>query len=105
MDIQLARTFLMVAETGSFIEAGRKMNVTQSTVSARIKTLEDLFGRPLFVRSKNGATLTAAGDQFQSTRSRSCASGSTRSSRWASPVPIAIMSRWAHMRRYGTASY
>ena len=65
MDIQLARTFLMIAETGSFIEAGRKMNVTQSTVSARVKSLEELFGRPLVVRSKNGATLTAAGDQFQ----------------------------------------
>ncbi|MFK5098316.1 LysR family transcriptional regulator, partial [Klebsiella pneumoniae] len=65
MDIQLARTFLMVAETGSFIEAGRRMNVTQSTVSARIKSLEELFGRPLFERSKSGATLTAAGDQFQ----------------------------------------
>lgn len=65
MDIQLARTFLMVAETGSFIEAGRKMNVTQSTVSARIKSLEDLFGRQLFTRSKSGASLTAAGDQFQ----------------------------------------
>lgn len=65
MDIQLARTFLTVAETGSFIEASRKMNVTQSTVSARIKSLEDLFGRPLFTRSKSGATLTAAGDQFQ----------------------------------------
>jgi DNA-binding transcriptional LysR family regulator len=65
MDISLARTFLMVAETGSFIEAGRKMNVTQSTVSARIKGLEDLLGRPLFERSKSGASLTAAGEQFQ----------------------------------------
>ena len=65
MDIQLARTFLMVAETGSFIDAGRKMNVTQSTVSARIKSLEEMFGRPLFARSKSGATLTPAGDQFQ----------------------------------------
>ena len=37
MDIALARTFLMVAETGSFIDAARKMNITQSTVSARIK--------------------------------------------------------------------
>jgi DNA-binding transcriptional LysR family regulator len=65
MDITLARTFLMVAETGSFIDAGRKMNVTQSTVSARIKGLEDLFGRTLFDRSKNGAALTGAGEQFQ----------------------------------------
>lgn len=65
MDINLARTFLMVAETGSFIDAARKMNITQSTVSARIKGLEELLGRPLFERSKNGADLTAAGQQFQ----------------------------------------
>ena len=65
MDIALARTFLMVAETGSFIDAARKMNITQSTVSARIKGLEELFGRPLFERSKSGAALTGAGEQFQ----------------------------------------
>jgi DNA-binding transcriptional LysR family regulator len=65
MDVNLARTFLMVAETGSFIDAGRKMNITQSTVSARIKGLEELLGRPLFARSKSGAVLTAAGEQFQ----------------------------------------
>jgi DNA-binding transcriptional LysR family regulator len=65
MDVNLARTFLMVAETGSFIDAGRRMNLTQSTVSARIKVLEDLLGRPLFARSKSGAELTAAGEQFQ----------------------------------------
>ncbi len=65
MDVNLARTFLMVAETGSFIDAARKMNLTQSTVSARIKGLEELLGRPLFQRSKSGAELTAAGEQFQ----------------------------------------
>lgn len=65
MDVNLARTFLMVAETGSFIDAGRRMNITQSTVSARIKVLEELLGRPLFARSKSGAELTAAGEQFQ----------------------------------------
>ncbi|MEZ5899762.1 MAG: LysR family transcriptional regulator [Hyphomicrobium sp.] len=65
MDVSLARTFLMVAETGSFIDAARKMNVTQSTVSARIKGLEDMLGRPLFERSKAGAELTGAGELFQ----------------------------------------
>ncbi|MDO9383037.1 MAG: LysR family transcriptional regulator [Hyphomicrobiaceae bacterium] len=65
MDINLARTFLMVAETGSFIDAARKMNITQSTVSGRIKGLEDMLGRPLFQRSKSGAELTNAGEQFQ----------------------------------------
>ena len=65
MDVNLARTFLMVIETGSFIEAGRRMNITQSTVSARIKNLEELLGRPVFERSKLGAELTGAGQQFQ----------------------------------------
>jgi len=65
MDINLARTFLMVAETGSFVDAARRMNITQSTVSARIKGLEDMLGHPLFERSKSGADLTPAGGQFQ----------------------------------------
>lgn len=65
MDVTVARTFLIVAETGSFIDAARKMNITQSTVSARIKGLEDLLGRPLFTRSKAGAELTGAGELFQ----------------------------------------
>lgn len=64
MDINLARTFLMVAETGSFIDAAERLNITQSTVSARIKGLEELLGRPVFERSKSGADMTAAGEQF-----------------------------------------
>lgn len=65
MDISLARTFLMIAETGSFIEAARRMNVTQSTVSSRVRNLESLLGRQLFDRSKVGAQITIAGEQFQ----------------------------------------
>lgn len=65
MDISLARTFLVIAETGSFIDAARRMNIAQSTVSARMQTLEDMLGLPLFERSKTGAGLTPAGVQFQ----------------------------------------
>jgi DNA-binding transcriptional LysR family regulator len=39
--------------------------VTQSTVSARVHTLEDQLGCSLFVRNKAGTTLTPAGRQFQ----------------------------------------
>ncbi len=65
MDINLARTFLTVAETGSFIDAARRMSLTQSTVSARIRSLEEQLDRELFERSKSGATLTTAGEQFR----------------------------------------
>ncbi|MGI9421674.1 MAG: LysR family transcriptional regulator [Hyphomicrobiaceae bacterium] len=65
MDINLARTFLTVADTGSFIEAARSMNITQSTVSARIRSLEIHLDTELFERSKTGATLTGTGEQFR----------------------------------------
>lgn len=65
MDTELARTFLTVITTGSFIEAAQRLHVTQSTVSARIRRLEEELGAELFVRNKAGATLTAAGRQFQ----------------------------------------
>jgi DNA-binding transcriptional LysR family regulator len=64
MDVELARTFLAVVETGSFIEAAQHVYVTQSTVSMRIKALEERLGKTLFERSKAGASLTPAGAQF-----------------------------------------
>ena len=64
MDIELARTFLEIVSTGSFIRASEHLNVAQTTVSARIRILEQQLGRPLFARNKGGATLTPAGEQF-----------------------------------------
>ena len=64
MDTELARTFLEIVSTGSFIRAAERLNVGQTTVSARIRTLEQQLGRPLFVRNKGGASLTPAGEQF-----------------------------------------
>lgn len=61
----MARTFLAVVETGSFIAAAERVHVTQSTVSMRIKSLEEQLGKTLFVRNKAGAVLTSAGLQFQ----------------------------------------
>jgi DNA-binding transcriptional LysR family regulator len=64
MDINLARTFLEIAASGSFLRAAERLNVTQTAVSARVRTLEELLGRQLFVRNKSGATLTPAGTRF-----------------------------------------
>lgn len=64
MDIGLARTFLEVVASGSFVTAAERLHLTQTAVSARIRTLEDQLGRRLFVRNKAGARLTPAGQQF-----------------------------------------
>lgn len=65
MDTELARTFLAVVATGSFVGAAQRLHVTQSTVSVRIQRLEQSLGAELFVRNKGGAVLTPAGRQFQ----------------------------------------
>ncbi|HVY66749.1 MAG TPA: LysR family transcriptional regulator [Gammaproteobacteria bacterium] len=65
MDTELARTFLAVVAAGSFVKAAERLYVTQSTVSARIQSLEEQLGCQLFVRNKAGTVLTNAGRQFQ----------------------------------------
>ena len=65
MNLDHIRTFLEVASCGNFHRASEALNVTQSTVSARIRTLEDYFGLPLFRRARSGVELTVAGHQFR----------------------------------------
>jgi DNA-binding transcriptional LysR family regulator len=64
MDIIVARTFLEIVKTGSFVRAAANLNITQTAVSARIRVLEEQLDRQLFIRNKAGARLTQAGDQF-----------------------------------------
>lgn len=51
-----------LGETGSFSRAAEACHVTQPTLSAGIKELEDLFGVSLAERESRGATLTHAGE-------------------------------------------
>ena len=64
MDMNLVKTFLAVIANGSFLEAATRLHVTQSTVSSRIKGLEEHLGASLFIRNRSGATLTPAGKRF-----------------------------------------
>jgi len=65
VNTELARTFLTVVAAGNFVAAAERLHVTQSTVSARIRALEEQLGCTLFVRNKAGTRITAAGRQFQ----------------------------------------
>lgn len=64
MDTETVRTFLEIVNSGNFIRAAERLNVGQTTVSARIRLLEERLGRRLFVRNKAGAQLTPEGEQF-----------------------------------------
>ncbi len=64
MNITSLQTFLAIVDTGSLVRASAKMNVTQSTVTARLKTLEEELGQVLLNRQKSGTTLTPAGTKL-----------------------------------------
>ncbi len=63
LDTQL-KTFLQVAQLGSFRRAADEMFVTQAAVTSRIKALEDWLGFTVFDRHRRGADLTARGERF-----------------------------------------
>ncbi len=65
MKFEHIRTFLEVAASGNFSRAAETLNVTQSTVSGRIKSMEQQFGRILFTRGRSGVVLTSAGQRLR----------------------------------------
>jgi DNA-binding transcriptional LysR family regulator len=58
-------TFYWIARLGSFHAAARQLNVTQPSVSGRIRELELELGTPLFDRSGARVRLTEAGRAIQ----------------------------------------
>ena len=65
MNLPEIRTFLAIVETGKLNRAAEQLNVTQSTVTARLNNLEQELGQVLFHRRKSGAELTSAGFRFE----------------------------------------
>jgi len=60
LEIDLLRTFVAVADTGSFTRAGREVLRSQSAVSLQMKRLEAAIGRALF--SPHGRTIALTED-------------------------------------------
>ena len=58
------RALLAVAEYGNFSEAALQLDVTQSTISHAIATLETELGVVLFNRGRHGAQLTPLGERI-----------------------------------------
>lgn len=61
IDVELLRTFLTIADTGSFTRAADEVHRTQSAVSMQMKKLEDQIGKPLFERGARAVRLTPDG--------------------------------------------
>ena len=61
LDIDQLRTFIAIAETGSFTKAADVVNKTQSAVSMQMKRLEERLERPIFARDGRASKLTEDG--------------------------------------------
>lgn len=61
LDPILLRSFITVADTGSFTRAATQLNLTQSAVSAHLRRLEEDVGHKLFERTTRAVSLTPAG--------------------------------------------
>lgn len=88
MQLNEIQTFLAIVETGSLVRASARLNVTQSTVTARLKSLENELGQTLIVRNKSGASLTAAGEKLR--RYASTISDLWRQARQETALPDAL---------------
>lgn len=73
MNFRQLQTFVEIVGLGSFAAAAKKLNATQSTISARIQELEQDLGVTLFDRSQRKATVTAKGRELMGYAERALA--------------------------------
>jgi DNA-binding transcriptional LysR family regulator len=64
LDIDQLRTFIAIAETGSFTRAADIVFKTQSAVSMQMKRLEERIGKPIFERDGRSSKLTEDGEKL-----------------------------------------
>lgn len=61
-DLDLLRAIVMVADCGSFTTAAARLHSTQSTVSQKVRRLEDMVGHKLLERGNREVLATDAGE-------------------------------------------
>jgi DNA-binding transcriptional LysR family regulator len=64
LDLDQLRSFVAIAETGSFTRAADVVFKTQSAVSMQMRRLEERIGRPIFARDGRNSRLTEEGERL-----------------------------------------
>ena len=70
IDPDLLRSFVFIAEEGSFTRAGQRAGRTQSAVSMQLQRLEQQLGQTLVARGRGGAVHLTTHGQFLLERAR-----------------------------------
>lgn len=64
INLELYRTFYVVANAGNITKASDTLHMTQPAVTQAIKKLEESLNGTLFIRTKRGVILTEEGKEF-----------------------------------------
>lgn len=64
LDVDQIKTFVAIADAGSFTRAAEAVHKTQSAVSMQMKKLEERVGKPLFERDGRTSRLTDTGERL-----------------------------------------
>jgi len=62
IDLDLVRCFVTVVESGGFTQASKRLHLTQSATTMKIKRLQELLGQRLFVKTVPPLELTLEGE-------------------------------------------
>lgn len=62
LELDVLRSFVAIADTGSFTAAAGTVFRTPSAISMQIKKLEEMLGRPVFLRDARSVSLTHDGE-------------------------------------------
>lgn len=65
LDLRLLRSFLAVAHARKISGAARQLHLSQPAVTAHLRRLEEIVGKPLISRSTRGVKLTSYGHTLQ----------------------------------------
>jgi molybdate transport repressor ModE-like protein len=65
LDLRLLRSFLAVAQCGKISAAAKQLHLSQPAVTAHLRRLEEIIGKPLISRSTRGVKLTTQGHTLQ----------------------------------------
>ena len=61
LDLDLLKTLVAIADTGNFSAAASAVHRTPSAVSMQVKKMEEILGRPVFIRDSRSVELTDDG--------------------------------------------
>src|SRR5664279_3797786 len=64
LDLDQLRTFVAIAESGSFTRAADVVHKTQSAVSMQMRRLEERIGKPIFTRDGRASKLSEDGERL-----------------------------------------